>query len=405
MVLLLNAKIVPVSTYAELSAANTSAADGDTFLLTNGYAPYDGAGADLTITKKIVIIPADTVTKMPQISKFGFKLMNNSSFVIKGVKAYYDAPGSTVFTDSKYFIQAVGEVASIDSIKLINCEVSNYGRGLIRADNTTSIATIGKMVVDNCLVTNTSAFNASYSTINVKTAKISNATVINSTFANCPSGIYLSQDSLTTTNILFKNVTVYNCGSNGTTNAKQIISITKATSGSSYIIENCAFSGSFNTAYTSAAISIISKSDVLPAAYTTKLLNSIVLVKSTASPLISATWTENTLRSDVSSFILDANYKISASMQLSNIGDPRGYPMSIIEAVKVISDNSSIKIVNGELVFNGLVKNAVIYSLNGRTIKSVQKVNQLPVNELKKGIYIIKITDANGVVKTQKFVK
>ena len=401
---------VPAADYTELSNAITNAVDGDIIELTGTVYNNADLTTDLTITKKITIKAQAGLASRPEIAGFGFKLSNGSALTIEGVKAYYDAPGSTKFTDSKYFLQAVTEVATIDHIKIIDCHISNYGRGLLRADNATNVATIGEVLVDNCVITNMSAVSAGYAVFAVKTAKIATATLRNSTFHHCISNVWYSEVTASAINFTMENVTIYKCGAvnavvtksddtQSTTSAKNLINFS-ANEGSNYLISNCAIWGAYNDDY--AASTTLTAIKIGATTGNVKLLNSIVNVNSTN---LNATFTEDTRISTLTFFGLNNDLKITASASLTNVGDPRGYPMTVANAMSINPTQpgeAAFTYQNGTITLKE-ISHVTLLNLAGKEVGQYPHTQSIDATSLKPGIYLVQVT-ANGSTHTQKIV-
>ncbi|MDD4969526.1 MAG: DUF4957 domain-containing protein [Paludibacter sp.] len=386
-----------VLTSADLATQVAAAVDGDVIIL--GQSDTEYAQTALTVTKRITIKAASGLAKKPAV-KLGIILKNGSSIRLEGIQFYYDAPGTTPGTDSKYGIQAVAEVATIDSIKLINCEALNFGRGLIRADNTTLIATIGQIVIDNCIVSNASSVSSGYATIGLKTAKVSNITIKNSTFINGLGGVVYSEDATTVANVLIDHVTIYNCDKIGN---KPIIGLRSPVGSTISVTNNILYFHGITTApadtMTNKAIDFalsagaltLNNSIVLPHQFTNKVVK-LILPDNT-----STLWTAfNTVTVD--SLSMDASYKVTTyPTQLNTIGDPRGY---IVKSAVISPEMSSTVIsYNGTEISINETRDINIYSVTGNLLRSAKKANVLSVANLPKGIYLVKAGSA-----VQKFM-
>ena len=384
---------------ADLLAKVTNAVDGDVIVI--GQADSVLSQTALTVTKRITIKAATGLSKKPEI-KLGILLKNGSSIRLDGIKFYYDKPTTpqTANTDSHYGIQAVAEVASIDSIKIINCEALNFGRGLIRADNTTLIATIGQIVIDNSIISNSSSVNSGYATIGLKTAKVSSVTIRNSTFLNGLGGVVYSEDATSIMNVLVDHVTFYNCDKVGN---KPIIGF-RSTTGSNVAVTNSILY--FHGITTAAADTMTNKAiDFALATGALTLSNSIVCPNQFSSKVIkmilpvstSTAWsTFNTI--NVDSLSMDANFQVTTyPTQLNTIGDPRGYKIP----QSVFSPKSSTTAIsyNGVEIKLNETQNVAVFGVTGQLLLSAKQVNILSVAILLKGVYVVKAGTA-----VQKFI-
>jgi hypothetical protein len=399
MVMAVNAADYVVTSSKDLGDKVAAAVDGDVIIL--GQSDSILSQTALLVSKHIVIKAAAGLSTKPQL-KLGIVLKNGSSVSIQGVKFFYDKPGSGTNSDSKYAISAVTEVAAIDSIVMRDCDISNFGRGVIRADNTTNIATIGKVIVDNCVINNASSVSNGYATLGMKTAKVSAITVRNSTFIGGLGAVIYSEDTTTPLNLSVDHVTIYNCGK---TTTKPLIGFKNPT-GSKFSVTNSIiyFSGITTAVSDTMTNRPISFSSATPDAASFTLNNSIVCSNQFKSKLMSlinpasdnAAWaTYNTVTVD--SVKMDANYVVTTyPTQLTGIGDPRGY--KIKQGLQTLS-NSTIIIYTGSEIRLSEPQQVAVYSVTGNLLLSDKNVTSLSVSKLQKGAYIVK---AGGSV--QKFI-
>jgi len=395
-----------VFTSADLLAKVTGAVDGDVIVL--GQSDSILTQTALAVTKRITVKAASGLASKPQI-KVGFVLKDLSSIRVEGIKFFYDKPATPqVNTDSKYAITAV-LVSSIDSIKIINCEAMNFGRGLIRADQTApAIATIKEIVIDNCIISNTSSFSSSYATIGLKTAKVSKISITNTTFLSGLSGVIYSEENATPLTFVMDHVTIFNCGKAGN---KNIVNF-KSPVGSTFAVTNSIIYYSGLKAETAATDTLLVKaidfSASLGGAGSLTLNNSIICPNqflAKKNPLIapastSTSWATYNLVT-VDSLSMDANYKVTSyPTQLNTIGDPRGYKTGTgVNSAKSASLN--ITVIGKEIILSETA-NINIFGVTGQQVKSIQNANSISTNNLPKGIYIVKAGTVNKGYKIQK---
>lgn len=395
-----------VYTSADLGLRVAAAVDGD--VITLGQSDSILTQTALNVLKRITVKAAPGLAAKPQI-KVGFVLKDGSSLRVEGVKFFYDKPATPqVNTDSKYAITAV-LVSTIDSIKLINCEASNFGRGLIRADQTApNIATIKEIVIDNCIISNASSFSSSYATIGLKTAKVSKITIKNTTFVNGLSGVFYSEETATPLTFLMDHVTIFNCGKAGN---KNIINF-KSPVGSTFAVTNSIIYYSGLKPETAATDTLLVKaidfSASLGGAGSLTLNNSIIcpnqfLAKKNlliAPASTSTSWATYGLTT-VDSLSMDANYVVTSyPTQLNTIGDPRGYKIGAgVSTTK--SSTLNITYANNVITLSETA-NIQIFSITGQQVKSIQNANLLSMASLPKGIYIVKAGSESKGYKVQK---
>lgn len=388
-----------VTSSKDLAAKVAAAVDGDVIII--GQSDSMLTQTALSVSKHIVIKAAAGLSSKPQI-QLGVVLKNGSSISLQGLKFFYDKPGSTTNSDSKYAITAVTEVAAIDSIVMRDCDISNFGRGVLRADNTTNIATIGKVIVDNCVINNASSVSNGYATLGMKTAKVSAVTVRNSTIIGGLGAVIYSEDTTTPLNLSVDHVTIYNCGK---TTTKPLIGF-KNPAGSKFSVTNSIiyFSGITTAASDTMVNRPISFSSATPDAASFTLNNSIVCANQFKTKLMSminpasdnAAWaTYNTVTVD--SVKMDANYVVTTyPTQLTGIGDPRGY--KIKQGLQALSSSTTI-LYNGSEIRLNENQNVAVYGLTGNLLISEKNVNLVSVAGLQKGAYIVK-----AGASVQKFI-
>jgi len=395
-----------VFTSADLGLKVAAAVDGD--VITLGQSDSILTQTALNVLKRITVKAASGLAAKPQI-KVGFVMKDGSSLRVEGVKFFYDKPAiPQVNTDSKYAITAV-LLSTIDSIKLINCEASNFGRGLIRADQTApNIATIKEIVIDNCIISNASSVSSSYATIGLKTAKVSKITIKNTTFVNGLSGVIYSEENTTPLTFLMDHVTIFNSGKAGN---KNIINF-KSPVGSTFAVTNSIIYYSGLKTETAATDTLLVKaidfSSSLSGAGSLTLNNSIIcpnqfLAKKNlliAPASTSTSWATYSLTT-VDSLSMDANYAVTSyPTQLNSVGDPRGYKTGT--AVNTTKSSTLNITYAANVITLSETANINIFSVTGQQVKSIQNANSLSIGSLPKGIYIVKAGSESKGYKVQK---
>jgi hypothetical protein len=401
-----NAAETIVNTSEELKTAVDAAADGDVIVI--GQADTELTQTALSVTKKITIKAATDLSKKPML-KLGILLKNGGSIHLDGLKFYYDADGSETNTDSKYGVQAVSEVAAIDYIRITNCEVSNLGRGLIRADHTTNIATIGEIIIDNVTVKNVSSVNSGYATIGLKTAKVSKISITNSTFVDALGGIVYSEEATIPVELLMDKVTIYNCDLKGN---KDIVGFSKAIEGSKLTISNTLMyfpktvaesdtivKGAINLSGT--ATLTLTNSVILSNQFPTKI-NALIKPSSTHTA-----WTAYDVNTTVTEVVMGADFKIQMMpARITSIGDPRGH--AGFTGLKELAAGSMLVYpspATDQLMLDSEYCQVEIVNLMGMRVAGATNASKIMVNELNSGHYVVRATDAQGKQFVQKFVK
>lgn len=394
-----------VNTSEELKTAVDAAADGDIILI--GQSDTELAQTALTITKKITIKAASGLSKKPQL-KLGILLKNGGSVHLDGLKFYYDADGSGTNTDSKYGVQAVAEVATIEYIRITNCEVSNLGRGLIRADNTTNIATIGEIIIDNTIVKNVSSVNSGYATIGVKTAKVSKIHITNSTFVGGLGGVVYSEEATVALDFKMDKVTIYNSDLKGN---KDIVGLSKAPAGSNLAISNTLM---YFPKEVASADTIVKGAINFSSAATLSLTNSVILSNlftTKINPLIrpeaaSASWTTFENNTTVTEVSMNDVFGITmVPARLTSVGDPRGHAgftgLSEISLPLQAYPNPTTDV----LCFDRSYASVEVINTMGQRVVSAVQVNRISVSSLQVGYYLVRATDESGKQFVQKISK
>lgn len=394
-----------VNTSEELKTAVDGAADGDVIVI--GQSDTELVQTALTVTKKITIKASPELTKKPQV-KLGVLLKNGGSIHLDGLKFYYDADGSGTNTDSKYGVQAVAEVAAIDYIRITNCEVSNLGRGLIRADNTTNIATIGEIIIDNTTVKNASSVNSGYATIGLKTAKVTKLHITNSTFVDGLGGVVYSEEATVALDFKMDKVTIFNSDLKGN---KDIIGLSKAPAGSKLAISNSLIYFSKEIA---AADTIVKGAINLSSAAGLSLTNSVVLSNLFATkiqPVIrpdasSASWTTFENINSVTEVSMNADFAITmAPARLATVGDPRGHAGFTGISGPALSLRLYPNPATDRVQFDRTYATVEVVNLMGQRVASASNTDVISVKDLNQGHYIIRATDPQGEQFVEKISK
>ena len=402
----INAAETTVYTSLELATAVAAAQDGDVIVI--GQSDSALVQTALNVTKKITIKAASTLTEKPML-RLGIKLKNGSSIHLNGLFIYYDTDASGLKTDSKYAIQVVDELSTIDFIRISNCEAANFGRGLVRADHSTNVATIGEINIDNTIVRNASSVSTTYASLSIKTAKVSKISITNSTFLDALSGVVSSEEATTPINFLMDKVTIYNCALKGN---KDIVGLSKAPAGSNITISNTLMYYSKTVAesdtiarsainFASTATLSLTNSVVLSNLFPTKTV-AVVKPASTHSA-----WTTFDQVSTVTEVIMNADYTIQMlPVQLTTIGDPRGHAtVSGVEMPELSSFMVYPNPATDHVYFAREFVKADVYTILGMRVKSAVNAAGISIADLNNGQYIIRVEDEKGMQHIQKIVK
>lgn len=347
---------------------------------------------ELTIDKSVTIRAYPGLTKTPVLDRVTFKITNGASLSLEGVICSYDQPGATP-TDSKYLITATTGEQAIDKISFKDCEIFGYGRGAVRADNVSNIATVKELIVDNCIFHDMCYASPNYSVLGFSASKLQKATIVNSSFYNNAGGVFVhnthKDGALSALDFTMRNVTILNCGrdkdESDTSNAGRAsndIIATGAFDGSTYLIENCIINA------------LPSKKVVLN--NTASIRNSMITNPVTGS------LTEDT-RVDFSISEIDySKFSMKTSLTATPnpvIGDPR-WELGIVGSVNESAAEHTISVyANGNTVYvYGLENGARIeaYSFGGM-LQAVQTVSGHEAElSLPAGLYILRVVSGNN---------
>jgi hypothetical protein len=369
MVSATNAAEINVTNADEFNNAWLSYEAGDVIVLAEGTYTF-ATGGDKSVTRSVTIKAASNATTKPELKGLQFIFNDVCSFSVDGIKASFDEPGAATPT-GKYFVQTVSTGIAAGTIPLIsikNSEIHGYGRGLIRADNGTNIATITSLVIENCFIWDMGRNSVGYSTIGLKTAKIAGATIKNTTFFDSPNGTWNAEQVLYPVNLLMENCNIIKT----TTAASKLIITNKTNPGSTYTIRNCIIAGSQDATTDRMQIKIADLADDVTSA--THIENSILYGFKT--PKIMGTLNTNT---EVE--VTDLAYNQTAwtitttPATVGFIGDPRWTVNGITSNRELNTGPVAFgRIEKGTLSLYQLPENArvEVFTLNGTTLHSVQ---------------------------------
>jgi len=300
-----------VTTLAEFNTAWTAYTAGDTIYMASG--TYS-IGAAKTITKTVSIFAEPTAVTKPALY-VGFVITGSPSVFVDGIEGYYDAEGLAA-PSGNYFLQSVAGVNSIATISFKNSKFHGYGRDMLRMDNTTSITTLGSLIIDNCLMYDMGRNSASYSVLGVKTAKIGNVLVSNSTFYNCFNGVWYSEQTTPASTVKFLNCTFLKVSSSGSKAVLRCGGNTNA--GSSVIVENCIMSESYDATSTNMLLTMSTSATNLGYIKKTVLASNFPATKFTGALAELDTISARSVSYDYSTLTMLTN-----PSSISGIGDPR----------------------------------------------------------------------------------
>lgn len=346
-------------------------------------------GKELTIDKSITIKAKAGLIDTPVLEKVTFKVKNGSSFALDGLILFYDRSGD-IPTDSKYMISVTGEAQTIPLISFKNCEIYGYGRGAVRADDKTNIATVNKLEVDNSVFHDMCKASPNYSVLGFSQTRLSEAKLVNSSFYNCAGGVFVNGGAASL-DFQMKNVTVLDCGTDAdetqTGNAARAsndIIVTGTVDGSVYKLENCIISG-FETK------KVVLNND----AY---IQNSLITNEVAGNLITDTRINASVVSKDYNSYILTTDYSIGR-----DVGDPRW----ILRASEVgginpdSEQNTDIKIcVSGKHVrFLGISGSVTVdvFALNSSAVLKRTGEGENISFELPSGFYVVRVVSGKQV--------
>lgn len=374
----LHAVEIPVTNAEEFNTAWLSYSADDVIVLGEG--TYAALG-DKTIDRTVTIKAAPGLATKPILQGVQFMIKGICSFSVEGVEIYFDEPAAAS-PQGKYFVQAVDASALTGTIPLISIKSSvihGFGRGLIRADNGTNIATITSLVIDDCYIYDMGRNSVGYSTIGVKTAKLTNATITNTTFYDSPNGTWNSEQTAAPVNLLMENCTLIKT----TTAGSKLVITNKANPGSVYTIRNCIIADSQDASTDRMQIKLADVAD--DATVTGNLENSILM--GFKDPKVFGPLAVNTEIATTSITYDISKWEITTDpVTTASVGDPRWKVNGFTTLINPVNSKTYVYAESGMLHLNRLTGNArvEVYNLSGNLLHAVSTANEsvsLPLND------------------------
>lgn len=402
---------------AELTANNTNistvylgAADGDVILLDEGSYNY---GFPIQESKIITIKGNPAAATVPVISaQLTDPTGDNGGLIFDGVKFVRSGLMST----GDYVMNLSSTMQRpISTLQFKNCEITGFGRSFIRMQGAAlATATIGSIVIDNCLIHDA---GNSYAFI-VTNHIVGSLSVTNSTLYNYGGERFFAPGNTTQTDFTlnFSNNTVYkwskasynffDVGAKFSNASVYTIKdnifnlIYSGTKGAHYIL-NCTNGGTLNAANNlsvdffgynfTGTDAVVNNSDLT--------LDTGVLAGITSIPFADAA---------------NYNFEIQASSALataSSTGGIIGDPQWLKSISTQLGNNEVLNAFarvneNGQILINSSLKNgkATIYSLMGRKLEELTLATSTTLTKkYNSGIYLVQFEEA-GSVSTQKVI-
>lgn len=316
-----------VTTLDELNTALTNYAAGDEIIVASGTYGINGTK---TITKSLTIKADPLATTKPVLSQVMFS-MNTSdvSLTLEGLEMYWDLVDAVTPTSSRYFLSLTSAVCTFPSITFRNCEIHGYGRSLIRADNSTNVATISNLTVDNCLIHDMGRESNGYSIFAVKTAKITTALFKNTTIYNAKNGFWYSEVTTAPIALTLENSSILK-----TTAAGSKLNInTNANPGSVYTIKNSIISDSYDATSANMVLKLNSNGTTVLA----HVDNSILGNHFPATKITGSLTTNTEVAVSALSFDFASKTIQTTPNTLSGLGDPRWSLNPVIASPKTLT--------------------------------------------------------------------
>ena len=400
---------------AELTANSTNistvyvdASNGDVILLDEGSYNY---GFPIQESKIITIRKNPAAATVPVITaQLTDPTGDNGGLIFDGVKFNR----SSSMANGDYVMNLSNTMQRpISTLQFKNCEMTGFGRSLIRTQGAAlATATIGSIVIDNCLIHDT---GNSYAFI-VTNHIVGSLSVTNSTLYNYGGERFFAPGNTTQADFTlnFVNNTVYKWSkasynfidvaakfsSNSVYNIKDNIfnQIYSGTKGSHYII-NCTNGGTLNAAnnlsvdffgynFTGAG-AVINNSDLT--------LDLGVLAGITSIPFADA--------ANYNFDILSSSALATASSTGGIIGDPQWLKSISTQLKNNVALNAfAVANANGQILINSSLKNgkATIYTLMGQKLEELTLATSTTMTKkYNSGIYLVQFEEA-GRVSTQK---
>ena len=384
----------PAST--TLTTAYASAASGDVLILMDGTYVID---ANITMTKAITIKAQHP--KMAIISGAGFLFSTSSTGNLTVQDVVLDGAKAAAGTYASYVVDFNGSAGLIvNNILFENCTVINYGNCFLRANRVED--TCESLKVNNCIIKGNGSV-AAYPFFQVTKTKFGTGSLelTNSTIADF-SNEYIQNYGTTAggdnnATYLFKNNTFYNTV---TVVARKPFSFS---SGKVYVQNNIFVKSTTGTRTLDVTIN---------AAVTTAEFTNNVVYDYDAGALFNSTgWSLNSGNQEVDpGFLNVANYDFTlptgSALVTAKIGDPRWF--GIATGVKNTFANT-VNIYPNPTVdmiyFDKTYHNVKIFSILGKEIINANQKSNLSLNQLSSGVYIIHLTDSNGLTSIEKVTK
>ncbi len=348
-----------------------------------------------TITANTVIIADPAATKKPVLEKIMFLFGNTTgySFEVNGIEAYWDLEGASPVTASRYFIQATAGSITIPLIKIVNCNLHGYSRALIRMDNSSNIATLTSLIIDNSIISDMGMDSPGYSILALKTAKVAAASITNSTFYSCKNGVWYTEKTDFPITFNMEKCCIIKVSS---TSSKLLFNA-NTNAGSVYTLKNSIISDSYDGTNTNMVSKLSSH---------TNHIDNVIYGNNLPDEL----FTNTTLTTDNKTLTNSFSYNYPALTittdpnTINNVGDPRWKINEVWTTTPVENSiDAKVFVSNGTIVVNNLpaYTTVEVYSINGRKLYSANAVSETMLIPVSERNAIVRVA-ANGTSQTYK---
>lgn len=385
------------SIVTDVSGFNSAWGTVDTIQVAEG--TYTFNISNKAITANTVIIADPGASSKPVLEKimFIFGSTTGYSFEVNGIEAYWDLEGASPITTSRYFIQATAGSITIPLIKIVNCNLHGFSRALIRMDNTTNIATLTSLIIDNSIISDMGMDSPSYSILALKTAKVAAASITNSTFYSCKNGVWYTEKTDFPVTFNMEKCCLIKVSGTGS----KLLLNANTNPGSSYTLKNCVVSDSYDAVVTNMQFKIGSNgTDHFG------YVDNVIFGNNMNTPKFTSTTLTTDIETQTSSFsYVYSTLNITTDPNtVNNVGDPRWRINGVWTATPAKNNiGAKVYVSNGNIVVSQLPTLATVevYSINGRRLYSANAVSETMLIPVSERNAIVRVA-ANGTSQTYK---
>lgn len=386
-------------TVTTLSAAYTSAGNGDVLILMDGTYVVD---ANIPMTKAITIKAQNA--KLAIVKGATFQFITNSTgnvtiqdLVLDATKAIVAPATTPTFASYVVDFAPAANGLVVNNVMFENCNIINYGNCFLRANRFEG--TCESFKINNCIIKSNGAVAAYPFFQTTKTKYGTSLELTNSTiadFANEYIQFYGTVGGNNDAIILFKNNTFYNTVTN--TGRRPF----GGKSGKVYVQNNI---------FVKSPVHTVGEIGFDAAVTTVELTNNVINDFAGGALMSAAGWLVNTGNQDVDPLFKDvANYDFTlpanSALITAKIGDPRWFatPTGLIDS-KTASFSVYPNPTADKIYFGKTILKVEIIDLVGKVVKSQQNVSESNLKSLSAGTYLVRAFDIDGTISVQKVAK